>query len=89
MLDKGRFALEFMGAEAGHGGNSRQARLPGRFEKAHRGTLFLDRVDLLPLTLQAQFLRLIETRQYWSLGAGASRPLDIHVLAPAAPISRR
>lgn len=84
VLDENRFALEFMGAEAGQGGNSRQARLPGRFEKAHRGTLFLDRVDLLPLALQAQFLRLIETREYWSLGAVASRPLDMHVLASSS-----
>lgn len=84
VLDEGRFALEFMGAEDGHGGNGRQARLPGRFEKAHRGTLFLDRVEVLPLPLQAQFLRLIETREYWSLGAVASRPLDIHVLASSS-----
>ncbi|MET0360287.1 MAG: sigma-54 dependent transcriptional regulator [Sphingobium sp.] len=84
VLDEGRFALEFMGAEAGHGGNGRQPRLPGRFEMAHRGTLFLDRVDLLPLALQAQFLRLIEAREYWSLGAVASRPLDMHVLASSS-----
>ncbi|QDG94678.1 sigma-54-dependent Fis family transcriptional regulator (plasmid) [Rhizobium sp. NIBRBAC000502774] len=81
VLDESRFALEFMGAEAGHGGAARQARLPGRLETAHRGTLYLDRIDLLPLSLQGQFLRLIETREYWSLGAISSRPLDVHVLA--------
>lgn len=80
VLEESRFALDFMGGEAGHGGG-RQARLPGRLEKAHRGTLYLDRVDLLPLSLQAQFLRLIETREYWSLGAVSARPLDVHVVA--------
>ncbi len=81
VLEESRFALDFLGSDAGHGGASRQTRLPGRLETAHRGTLFLDRVDLLPLPLQAQFLRLIEAREYWSLGAVSARPLHLHVLA--------
>lgn len=81
VLEESRFALDFLGSDAGHGGASRQTRLPGRLETAHRGTLFLDRVDLLPLPLQAQFLRLVEAREYWSLGAVSARPLHLHVLA--------
>lgn len=80
-IDEERFDLNFFGAEAGHGGGARHARQAGRIEKAHRGTLFLDRVDLLPPALQGRFLHVIEAREFWSAGAAGARPLDMQVLA--------
>ncbi len=80
-LDEARFDLDFLGAEAGQPGAPRQARAVGRLERAHRGTLFLDDIDLLPLPLQGRLLHLIEAGEFWAAGAGAARPLDIQVLA--------
>lgn len=80
-LDEARFDLDFLGAEAGQTGAPRHARLVGRIERAHRGTLFLDRIEALSPGLQARLLHLIESREVWAAGASAARPLDLHVLA--------
>ncbi|MES2434080.1 MAG: sigma-54 dependent transcriptional regulator [Pseudomonadota bacterium] len=80
-LDGARFDLDFIGAEAGQPGAARHARLVGRFEKAHRGTLFLDRIDRLTLPQQARVLHVIEAREVWATGATAARAVDLHVLA--------
>lgn len=73
-VDEARFEAEFFGCH----GPSRQS---GRVEKAHRGTLFLDRIDMLPPALQARMLHMIESRSYWTKGAEAARPLDVHLMA--------
>lgn len=80
-LDEARFDLDYFGAETGFSDAQRHVRAVGRLEKAHRGTLFLDRVDLLTPALQAKLLHLIERREFWAAGATAPRPLDLHVLA--------
>ena len=80
-LDAARFDLDFFGAEAGQPGAPRHARLVGRLEKAHRGTLFLDRIDRLTVAQQARILHVIEAREVWAAGAAAPRGLDLHVLA--------
>ncbi|MDZ4395408.1 sigma-54 dependent transcriptional regulator [Cypionkella sp.] len=80
-LDAARFDLDFIGAEAGQPGAPRHTRLVGRLEKAHRGTLFLDRIDRLSLPQQARILHVIEAREVWAAGAAATRAVDLHVLA--------
>lgn len=80
-LDPARFDSDFFGAEAGHPDAPRHSRLVGRIEKAHRGTLYLDRVDMLTPAMQARLLHAIETRSYWAAGATTARPLDLHVIA--------
>ncbi|MDZ4310694.1 MAG: sigma-54 dependent transcriptional regulator [Cypionkella sp.] len=80
-LDAVRFDLDFIGAEAGQPGAPRHTRLVGRLEKAHRGTLFLDRIDRLSLPQQARILHVIEAREVWAAGASAARAVDLHVLA--------
>lgn len=80
-LDEARFDSDFFGAEAGHPDAPRHSRLVGRIEKAHRGTLYIDRIDMLTPAMQARLLHAIETRAFWAAGASAARPLDLHVLA--------
>jgi len=41
----------------------------GKWKLAAGGTLFLNRIDLLPLHLQAKLLRIVERRRYYPLGA--------------------
>ena len=77
-LDEAGFAAELIGrAEAGPGG----ARSPGRLERAHRGTLYLDGIDRLAPALQARLLALIEADEIRPAGALAPRPLDFRVIA--------
>ena len=61
--------------------------IPGRIEAANGGTLFLDRIDAMPMTLQAKLLRLLETRQI-DRGAGRVSQLEFRVIA-ASTVSLR
>jgi DNA-binding NtrC family response regulator len=54
---------------------------PGLFELADGGTIFLDEVGELPLTVQAKLLRVLETGEVQRVGATAPRRVDVHVLA--------
>lgn len=54
----------------------------GRFEAAHRGTLFLDEVGDLPLELQPKLLRALQEQQIERLGGGGhATAVDVRVIA--------
>lgn len=54
---------------------------PGRFELAHNGTLLLDEVGEMHLSLQAKLLRVLQEREVDLLGSKEPIPLDIRVIA--------
>ncbi|HEV8310670.1 MAG TPA: sigma 54-interacting transcriptional regulator [Methylomirabilota bacterium] len=70
---------EMFGFERGAFTDARQAKR-GLFQAAHRGTLFLDEVGLLPEGLQAKLLKVIEERAVRRLGSTRSEPVDVWVL---------
>jgi formate hydrogenlyase transcriptional activator len=53
----------------------------GRFESAHRGTLFLDEVGDIPLELQPKLLRALQEKTFERLGGIKTIPMDIRLLA--------
>lgn len=53
----------------------------GRFEEAHRGTLFLDEVGELPLSLQPAFLRVLESGTFRRVGGSEERHADVRLIA--------
>ena len=55
----------------------------GSVEAAHLGTLYLDEIDSMPLTLQAKLLRVLESRGVERLGSTRFIPVDIRVIASA------
>ena len=53
----------------------------GRFELAHRGTLFIDEVGLMPLPLQAKLLRALQEREIERVGENRTIRFDSRVIA--------
>ena len=53
----------------------------GRFEQAHRGSLFLDEIGDLPMPLQAKLLRVLQEREFQRLGSSETVKVDVRVIA--------
>jgi two-component system C4-dicarboxylate transport response regulator DctD len=74
------FESEFFGHEAGAftGANGRRI---GRFEHANGGSLLLDEIEAMPLSLQAKLLRVLQDQTFERLGSNKSISVDVRVLA--------
>jgi len=53
----------------------------GRFEQAHRGSIFLDEIGDMPLDLQAKLLRVLQEREFQRLGSSETVKVDVRVIA--------
>jgi propionate catabolism operon transcriptional regulator len=72
---------ELFGYEEGAFTGSRRGGRPGLFEAAHLGTIFLDEVGDVPVTLQTRLLRVLQERQVLRLGSNDPTPVDVRVIA--------
>jgi len=75
MLEAMLFGYEkgsFTGAHAAHA---------GKFEQAQGGTLLLDEITEMPLSLQAKLLRVLQEREVERIGGTDALALDVRVLA--------
>lgn len=57
------------------------AKKIGKFEQAHKGTLFLDEVGEMSLAIQAKFLRVLEGHPYERVGGGQPIKVDVRIVA--------
>ncbi|MFN0051466.1 MAG: sigma 54-interacting transcriptional regulator [Planctomycetales bacterium] len=71
---------ELFGHEKGSftGATSRKV---GKFEQAHKGTLFLDEVGEMGPTIQAKFLRVLEGHPFERVGGNSPIQVDVRVVA--------
>jgi transcriptional regulator with GAF, ATPase, and Fis domain len=53
---------------------------PGKFELAKGGTVFLDEIGDIPVTLQAKLLRVLQEREIEKLGGRRRIPIDVRIL---------
>ena len=53
----------------------------GRFELAHRGTIFLDEIGELPLALQSKLLRVLQDGEFERLGGSRTYKTDVRIIA--------
>lgn len=70
---------ELFGHEKGAftGANTRRI---GKFEEAHKGTIFLDEIGEMDLNLQAKLLRVLQEREVTRIGANQNVKIDVRVL---------
>ncbi|MBU2729955.1 sigma-54 interaction domain-containing protein [Acidithiobacillus caldus] len=57
------------------------ARSPGKFEQADGGTLLLDEIGEMPLSMQAKLLRVLQERKIDRVGGRDSVPVDVRIIA--------
>jgi len=53
----------------------------GRFEQAHKGTLFLDEVGTMSMALQMKLLRALQEREFERVGDSQTIKVDVRVIA--------
>jgi two-component system NtrC family response regulator len=53
----------------------------GLFEEANHGTIFLDEIGEMSLELQAKLLRVLETGEFFRVGAAKPTKVDVRVIA--------
>lgn len=56
-------------------------RRVGKIEQAHGGTIFLDEIGDMPMSLQAKILRLLQEKSIERLGGRETTPVDVRIIA--------
>ena len=79
-IPTGLLESEMFGHEKGAFTGAIAQRL-GRFELAHRGTMFLDEVAEIPLELQTKLLRVLQEREFERLGSSRTIRTDARLVA--------
>ncbi len=78
-LAEGVLEAELFGSEKGAYTGAHALR-KGRFELAHRGTLFLDEVGEIPLALQVKLLRVLQEGEFERVGGSETIRTDVRVI---------
>jgi len=53
----------------------------GKFEQAHKGTIFLDEIGDLPLSMQVKILRVLQNKTFYRVGGSEEITVDIRIVA--------
>lgn len=80
-LPQGLIQSELFGYEEGTFTGASLRGKVGKFELADGGTLFLDEVGELPLDVQANLLRFLQSGELSTIGAARPRRVDVRVIA--------
>lgn len=72
---------ELFGYEGGAFTGAKSGGAKGLFEEADGGTIFLDEIGELPLSMQSKLLRVLENGEIRRVGASESKTVDVRIIA--------
>ncbi len=72
---------ELFGYEDGAFTGAKKGGKPGLFELSHGGTIFLDEIGEMPLSLQSRLLRVLEEKEVMRIGGDYVLKIDTRVIA--------
>ncbi|WP_371723740.1 sigma-54 interaction domain-containing protein [Isachenkonia alkalipeptolytica] len=72
---------ELFGYVEGAFTGSRKGGQIGKFELAHKGSIFLDEIGDLPMNMQVKLLRVIQEKEIQKLGDSRTVKIDIRIIA--------
>ncbi|HMN46648.1 MAG TPA: propionate catabolism operon regulatory protein PrpR [Povalibacter sp.] len=72
---------ELFGYEDGAFTGARKGGKAGLFEAAHTGTIFLDEIGEMPISLQTRLLRVLQEREVLRIGAVEPTRVDVRIIA--------
>ena len=73
--------VSFFGYEEGAFTGAKKGGRPGLFEFAHQGTLFLDEVEGMSLSMQVKLLRVLQEGEIMRVGGGSIIRVDVRIVA--------
>jgi transcriptional regulator with PAS, ATPase and Fis domain len=79
-LSEGLVESELFGHERGAFTGASETRV-GRFEWADGGTILLDEITEIPISLQAKLLRVLEEEEYQRVGGNETHHVDVRIIA--------
>jgi two-component system response regulator AtoC len=71
---------ELFGSDRPFPSNGHRAN-PGKFEAGEKGTIFLDEITEMPLSLQGRLLQILHDKTLVKPGSDRPVPVDVHILA--------
>jgi len=72
---------ELFGYEAGAFTGAKQGGKPGKLELADKGTVFLDEIGDMPISLQAKILKVIQEKSFFRIGGVKEINVDIRIIS--------
>ena len=72
---------ELFGYNEGAFSGAKKGGMPGKFELADGGTIFLDEIDSMPHAMQIKLLRVLEERKITRVGGNVILPINVRVIA--------
>lgn len=72
---------ELFGYEEGAFTGAKKGGQIGKFQQAHKGTIFLDEIGDMTLSMQAKLLRVLQEREVEPLGGAQARKIDVRIVA--------
>ncbi|WP_279279090.1 sigma 54-interacting transcriptional regulator [Senegalia massiliensis] len=72
---------ELFGYEEGAFTGAKKGGKKGKFEIANGGTILLDEIGDMPLNMQAKLLRVLQEKEFESVGGNTVKGLDVRIIA--------